>query len=108
MNMRNNRADSQLLRAAMRRVRGYKIFFVAIMATIVLGMCGFSIVFPDYNALTWLYMTMQLFILDPQSFDVSDTLSGTEAGAAAVPWTLELARWMAAGQMEHQRKNQFR
>lgn len=97
MNMRNNRADNQLLRAAMRRVRGYKIFFVAIVATIVLGMCGFSVVFPDYNALTWLYMTMQLFTLDPQSFDVSDTLSGTEAGAAAVPWTLELARWMAAG-----------
>jgi hypothetical protein len=30
-------------------------------------------------------MTMQLLILDPQSFNFSDTLSGTASGAAAVP-----------------------
>lgn len=96
MNTRNKSADSQILRSALGRIRGYKILLVAIIATITLGIYGFSIVFPEFNALTWLYMTIQLFLLDPQSFDVSDTLRGTDANTSAIPWTLELARWMAA------------
>jgi hypothetical protein len=96
MNLRNKHADSQPLRAAMERIKGYKIFFGVIITTIVLGIYGFSTVFPQFNALTWLYMTIQLFLLDPQSFDVSDTLRGTDANTSAIPWTLELARWMAA------------
>ena len=84
------------MRAAIRRLKDFKFLVGAIALTVVLGMIGFSRVFPDFNALTWLYMSMQLFLLDPQSFDVSDVLSSSESPDKGIPWTLELARWMAA------------
>ncbi len=65
----------------------------AILLTVTLGMLGFSSVFPEFGTLTKLYMTMQLFLFDSQSFDVSDVIS--ESGSANLPWTLECARWMA-------------
>ena len=92
MNNGNDRASSPLIRAAVERLSAHKFLFGAIVLTIILGISGFSSVFPEFSILTRLYMTAQLFLLDPQTFDVSDTLSGV----GAVPLSLELARWMAA------------
>ncbi len=92
MNNGNDRASSPLIRAAVERLSAHKFLFGAIVLTIILGFSGFSSVFPEFSILTRLYMTAQLFLLDPQTFDVSDTLSGV----GAVPLSLELARWMAA------------
>ncbi|MDB4055161.1 NAD-binding protein, partial [Akkermansiaceae bacterium] len=88
--------DDGSVRVAVRKINDFKFLLGGIVLTLILGMAGFSRVFPDFNALTWLYMTIQLFLLDPQSFDVSDTLRGTDANTSAIPWTLEVARWMAA------------
>ena len=88
----DGRASNPLIRTAVERLSAHMFLFGAIVLTIILGMSGFSSVFPEFSILTRLYMTAQLFLLDPQTFDVSDTLSGV----GAVPWTLELARWMAA------------
>ena len=68
----------------------YWIFAGAILLTVTLGMFGFSSVFPKFSYLTRLYMTMQLFLTDSQSFDVSDELR--KSGGAVLPWTLECAR----------------
>ena len=88
--------DDGSVRVAVRKINDFKLLLGGIVLTLILGMAGFSRVFPDFNALTWLYMSMQLFLLDPQSFDVSDVLSSSESQGQGIPWTLELARWMAA------------
>ncbi len=88
----DDRASSPLIRTAVDKLSAYMFLFGIIVLTIILGMAGFSSVFPEFSILTRLYMTAQLFLLDPQTFDVSDTLSGV----GPVPWTLEIARWMAA------------
>ncbi|MBE87578.1 MAG: hypothetical protein CMO69_07580 [Verrucomicrobiales bacterium] len=76
------------------KMKAHPIVVGIILLTITLGMIGFSSVFPEFSTLTKLYMTMQLFLVDSQSFDVSDVIS--EDGQVSLPWTLEWARWMAA------------
>jgi len=66
--------DDGSVRVAVRKINDFKFLLGGIVLTLILGMAGFSRVFPDFNALTWLYMSMQLFLLDPHP------------GLAAISW----------------------
>lgn len=77
------------------KFKKYWLLIVMIITVLVLGMIGFTQVFPEFGFLTRCYITVQLFLIDSQIFDVSDTIGGREGGG--VPWSLEIARWLAAG-----------
>lgn len=77
------------------KIKNYWLLIVMIPTALLLGMVGFTQVFPEFGFLTRCYMTVQLFLIDSQVFDVSDSIGGLEGGG--VPWTLETARWLAAG-----------
>ena len=77
------------------KLKSYWLLITLILTALLLGVIGFTQVFPGYGFLTQCYLTMQLFLIDSQTFDVSDTIGGREGGG--VPWSLEIARWLAAG-----------
>ena len=74
------------------KLKSHRLLGISVAATLTFGLFGYSQVFPDFGFLTLLYMTVQLFLLDSQVFDVSDVM----AESGGVPWALELSRWMAA------------
>ena len=76
-------------------LKNYWLLIALILTALLLGMIGFTQVFPEFGFLTRCYMTVQLFLIDSQVFDVSDTIGGVDGGG--VPWSLEIARWLAAG-----------
>ena len=76
-------------------LKNYWLLIALIFTALLLGMIGFKQVFPEFGFLTRCYMTVQLFLIDSQVFDVSDSIGGIEGGG--VPWPLEAARWLAAG-----------
>lgn len=77
------------------KLKNYWLLIALILMALLLGMIGFTQVFPEFGFLTRCYMTVQLFLIDSQVFDVSDSIGGIEGGG--VPWTLEAARWLAGG-----------
>ena len=79
----------------LNKLKNYWLLIALIFTALLLGMIGFKQVFPEFGFLTRCYMTVQLFLIDSQVFDVSDSIGGADGGS--VPWTLEAARWLAAG-----------
>jgi hypothetical protein len=79
--------------AGTKKISDYRVLTIGIFAVIIFGLVGFKEVFPDFSFLTHLFMTLQLFLLDSQSFDSSDVVTGR---GETIPWTLDLARWLAA------------
>lgn len=77
------------------KLKNYWLLIALILTALLLGMIGFTQVIPEFGFLTRCYMTVQLFLIDSQVFDVSETIGGIEGGG--VPWTLEAARWLAGG-----------
>ena len=77
------------------KLKNYWLLIALILTALLLGMIGFKQVFPEFGFLTRCYMTVQLFLIDSQVFDLSETIGGVDGGG--VPWTLEAARWSAAG-----------
>lgn len=77
------------------KLKNYWLLIALIFAALLSGMIGFTQVFPEFGFLTRCYMTVQLFLIDSQVFDLSETIGGVDGGG--VPWTLEIARWLAAG-----------
>jgi hypothetical protein len=77
------------------KLKNYWLIIALIFTALLLGLIGFKQVFPDFGFLTRCYMTVQLFLIDSQVFDLSETIGGVDGGG--VPWTLEAARWLAAG-----------
>ena len=77
------------------KLKNYWLLIALILTALLLGMIGFKQVFPEFGFLTRCYMTVQLFLIDSQVFDLSETIGGVDGGG--VPWTLEAARWLAAG-----------
>lgn len=55
-----------------------------VLVTCSLGVIGFQQALPESNLLTHIYLTIQLF-----------TLESGNAVETNIPWTLELARWLA-------------
>ena len=76
-------------------LKNYWLLIALILSALVLGMIGFTQVFPEFGFLTRCYLTMQLFLIDSGALDLSETSGGIEGGG--VPWSLETARWLAAG-----------
>lgn len=80
---------------SLTNLKNYWLLIVLILTALLLGMIGFTQVFPEFGFLTRFYMTVQLFLIDSQVYDLSETIDSAEGGG--VPWTLEVARWLAAG-----------
>ncbi|MGB0786213.1 MAG: RyR domain-containing protein [Alphaproteobacteria bacterium] len=77
------------------KLKNYWLLIALIFTALLLGLIGFKQVFPEFGFLTRCYMTVQLFLIDSQVYDLSETIGGVDGGG--VPWTLEAARWLAAG-----------
>ena len=77
------------------KLKSYWLLIALILSALVLGMIGFTQVFPEFGFLTRCYLTVQLFLIDSGALDLSETSGGIEGGG--VPWTLEVARWLTAG-----------
>ena len=69
------------------KLKSHRLLGTSVAATLTFGLFGYSQVFPDFGFLTLLYMTVQLFLLDSQVFDVSDVM----AESGGVPWA---RRWL--------------
>jgi hypothetical protein len=76
-----------------KKITDHRLLTSGIVVVIILGLLGFNKVFPEFSFLTHLFMTLQLFLLDSQSFDSSDVAIGR---GETIPWTLDAARWFAA------------
>jgi hypothetical protein len=76
-----------------KHLSSHRFLFLIICLVVVFGLLGFQRVFPEFGFFTHLFMVLQLFLLDPQSFDSSDAVV---ARGETIPITLDLARWLAA------------
>lgn len=79
--------------AGTKKISDHRALTTGVFIVIILGLVGFNKVFPEFSFLTHLFMTLQLFLLDSQSFDSSDVAIGR---GESIPWTLDVARWLAA------------
>ena len=77
------------------KLKSYWLLIALILTALLLGMIGFTLVFPEFGFLTRCYLTVQLFLIDSGALDLSEASGGNEG--RGVPWPLETARWLAAG-----------